>query len=185
MLICPVLSVNKPINLSNVIWQQTMLILSPALCQQTAVWCCQQPVVWYCQQAVVWWWYCPLLSVNRHTGPFTDAHAVTVIHTHTHARTHARMHVRTHVRTHTHCRTLTSTFISECKGKLCANGGTLNVDTCRCMCAYGWRGGKCTAREYMYFWHCLPVCHRLSPTLLVDCWWVHLLLTLSSCLSQT
>ena len=41
-----------------------------------------------------------MLSVNRHTGPFTDAHAVTVIHTHTH--THARTHARKHARTHAH-----------------------------------------------------------------------------------
>ena len=41
-------------------------------------------------------------------------------------------------------------FFSDCRGKMCYNGGTLDLNTCTCSCADMYSGDSCQIREIIH-----------------------------------
>ena len=52
-------------------------------------------------------------------------------------------------------------MLTDCDGKLCYNGGTLDVNTCQCKCQLLYNGNQCQNCKHLS--QCIHV--RLSPTL--------------------
>ena len=44
---------------------------------------------------------------------------------------------------------LSEPFVSDCGGKLCKNGGELNVTTCECECKGPYTGDTCQNRKFV------------------------------------